>query len=61
MDITIGITVSDDANLASAEERLVHSIVADNGFVMSALILRKHDNGVSVPWYEPDENTRQSR
>lgn len=68
MDITIGITVDDTAysnmtamtaDKGAVEELLVHKLVADNDFVISAVIMRARDCfGVA---YFPDESTRQSR
>jgi hypothetical protein len=69
MDITIGVTVSNDLKSTAVErirEMLVHTLVADNEFVMSAVILRPYhigpsrlaDSGIG---YEADESTRQSR
>ena len=63
MDITIGITIGEGhapaGSEAEFEELLVHSLVADNGFVMSAVVLRPMGSiGVA---YFPDESTRQSR
>jgi hypothetical protein len=69
MDIVIGVTVSNDLKSAALErckELLVHGLVADNEFVMSAAILkphhigpsRLHDSGIG---YTADEDTRQSR
>lgn len=69
MDITIGVTIPDGLQaheIANCEELLVHGLVADNGFVMSALILRPHPIGPSRlrdsgTGYTADESTRQSR
>jgi hypothetical protein len=69
MDITIGVTISNDLKPAAVErikEMLVHCLVADNEFVMSAVLLTPHhigpshlhDSGIG---YEADESTRQSR
>jgi hypothetical protein len=69
MDITIGVTVSAElkpAARARCEELLVHSILKNNPFVSSALVLRAypigssylHDSGTG---YRPDELTRESR
>jgi hypothetical protein len=55
--IIIEVTLSPDMKstaMARCEELLVHSTVADNEFVNSAVILR------GVPYF-PDENTRQER
>lgn len=68
MDITVGITVDDTAysnmtamtaDKGAVEELLIHKLVADNDFVISAVIMRPQGSiGVA---YFPDESTRQSR
>ena len=62
MDITIGITIPDGLqghDIKRCEELLVHTLVADNGFVMSAVVMRA-EGSIGVAYF-PDENTRQSR
>jgi hypothetical protein len=69
MDIVIGVTIPNSLqrhDIERCEELLVHGLVADNAFVMSAVIMRPHDIGPSRlhdsgTGYEPDENTRQER
>lgn len=69
MDITIGITISDDLKSGAVErskELMLKDLVQNNGVVMSAVILTPHhigpshlhDSGIG---YTPDEKTRQSR
>jgi hypothetical protein len=69
MDITISVTVSNDLKSTAVErckELLVHGLVADNEFVMSAVIMKPYRIGVSElhdsgTGYTPDESTRQER
>jgi len=58
--IDIRVTVSGDLKdtaRARCEELLVHSTVADNEFVQSAVVLRNDGFANLIP----DENTRQER